>query len=254
MHGFVFYLKKVITSCLLPPAGPVLLGLMGLLLLGRRPRTGRWLIAISAGITLLLSSQIVASWLLSTLQVAPPIDPRSIPAADAIVVLGGGMRRHAVEYGLREDMAELTAERLRYGAWLAKRSGLPLLLSGGLPDSPGAPGEADVMAAALLQDYGLSARWIENASRDTAENATLSARILEGAGVKRILLVSHAWHMRRALREFQRTRLQVTAAPTRFESPTPSDGRSYLPSAGGYKNSAYALHEWLGLAWLQLRP
>lgn len=108
------------------------------------------------------------------------------------------------------------------------------------------------MANALLEDYGLHTRWVENESRNTAENAINTARILKTDGVMTVLLVTHAWHMRRALAEFSKTHLQSIGAPTRFASPSAPRALSFVPSGKGYEDSAFALHEWLGYTWLRV--
>ena len=106
----------------------------------------------------------------------------------------------------------LAAERLRYAARLAKTSALPVLISGGLHYGR-PPSEAALMANALLQDFGVPTRWQEGLSRTTWENATLSAPQLREAGVRRVVLVTQAWHMQRARWSFERQGFEVIPAP-----------------------------------------
>ncbi|HAK93275.1 MAG TPA: YdcF family protein, partial [Massilia timonae] len=98
--------------------------------------------------------------------------------------------------------------RLRYAAHLHRRTGLPILVSGGAP-GPGAMSLADAMAAALREDFGVPVRWVEGRSRNTAENAMFSAALLRPEKVGRVLLVTDAMHMERARTVFQRGGLQV---------------------------------------------
>jgi uncharacterized SAM-binding protein YcdF (DUF218 family) len=136
-----------------------------------------------------------------------------------------------------------TLDRMRYGARLARDSGLPLLVSGGAP-SGGRP-EGELMREALERDFVIKVRWVEAASRNTAENASMSAPILKAAGVTRIALVSNAWHLPRALPLFQKEGLEVTPAPMGFSGAPPSFVSGLLP--GGMGTSREAMHEYLGL-------
>ncbi len=248
MAEFAFLLKKLVSSLLLPPVAPVLLVLLGLML--RRKRGGTSLIATGLVAVVMLSTNAVSSALLRSLQVSPALTPVNLPSAGAIVVLAGGLREAAAEYG-SDQLNYFTLERLRYGAWLAKRTGLPILVSGGYKYN--GPTEAQVMAQTLSEEYGLSARWVESRSRDTADNATYSAAMLRQAKISRVLLVTHAWHMRRAMAEFKAVNLDPVAAPTLFVRETGNlEFEDFLPNSRAYFNSAFALHEWLGISWASL--
>jgi uncharacterized SAM-binding protein YcdF (DUF218 family) len=158
----------------------------------------------------------------------------------------------AAEYG-GDTANERTLIRTRYGATLAKRYELPLLVTGGkLPNTEHS--EAEIMADILLNEFGVEARWQEAASMDTAGNAALSAPILKAAGIRRIILVTHAFHMPRARLLFERAGLEVIPAPTAFFSHQDGDWQlgDILPQAQTLRISYYALHEWLGMAWIAL--
>ncbi|MEW5890127.1 MAG: YdcF family protein [Pseudomonadota bacterium] len=240
----MFLVKKILATLLLPPMGPILLAALGLALLRRQPRLGRLLAGSGLLSLYLLSIPAVTDPLLATLQIAPPVKYAQLRDAQAIVVLGGGRYREAPEYGI-DTVNRLTLERLRYGARLARTSGLPLLVSGGAPFG-GRP-EAEAMAEALAQDFGVPVRWVENASRDTRENARFSAALLRREGIARVILVSHAWHMRRALAEFSAAGLQTVPAPTGFVHTTPPGVFDLLPGKPGMSHGYYAVHEWLGI-------
>jgi uncharacterized SAM-binding protein YcdF (DUF218 family) len=133
----------------------------------------------------------------------------------AIVILGGDVLPQAPEYGESQPGAA-TAARLRYGVWLARQSGLPLAFTGGLgwaAHSSQRDSEAAVAARVAQQDYGMALRWSEAASRDTAGNARLLAPLLQRDGVQRIALVTHAWHMPRAVAAFEASRPGRNARP-----------------------------------------
>jgi len=248
----MFYLKKLLALLILPPLGPLLLVVVGLLLRRWRPRLGNALAWSGVALSLLLITPYTVALLAQPLETALPPDSAAIRRAEAIVVLAGGRIRNAPEYG-GDTLNPLTAERLRYGARLARASGLPVLLSGGAPS--GGTAEALLMRDALERDFGLRAQWTESVSRDTAENASFSARILRDEGVRRVLLVTHALHMTRAQSEFEANGLQVIPAPTGFVNRKGGGDTFFgaMPSAGTAYAGWLAAHEWLGNAFASLR-
>ncbi|MBM3978013.1 MAG: YdcF family protein [Planctomycetes bacterium] len=182
-------------------------------------------------------------------------NPRSadvvpLPPADAIVVLGAESEAYAPEYG-GATLGAFSLERTRYAAALARRTRVPVLCSGRAARD-GERSVADLMADAL-GEWGIEARWIEPCSTNTRENAERSAVLLQTANVRRIMLVSHAWHLARAVPEFERLGFEVVPAPTAFAGGTPLRALDFLPSAKGLRQSQLALHEWLGRAWYALR-
>lgn len=247
-------LKPVLAALALPPVSPLLLALLGLLLAGcNKKRSGLALATISVLLLALLSCHGTAVWLARTaLPQFAPLDLAELKArkVQAIVILGGDVLPVAPEYGHSQPSAA-TAARLRYGAWLARQSGLPLAFTGGLgwaAHSTQTESEAEIAARVLQQDYGLVLRWRESQSRDTAGNARLMAPLLRQAGVQRIALVTHAWHMPRAVLAFEQAGLAVTPAPMGYVLPAQSELLEWLPSAQGLQASRQVLREWLGLA------
>lgn len=244
--------NTVVGAILLPPLNMILLCAIGLLVARKRPRLGMTVSAVALFLLAALCTGFVASQLGRPLENRNP--PLASPAsldAEAIVVLAGGRLSEAPEYGGADVPKLITLGRMRYGAYLQRASGLPLLVSGGSPD--GAPeGEAVLMARVLRDELGVPVRWIEDASDNTAQNAAFSARILRQAGVQKIALVTDALHMPRARRAFEQHGLTVQAAPTVFAFRGEYSFHSFLPSVRGIDLSYYALHEWLGLLWYQL--
>jgi uncharacterized SAM-binding protein YcdF (DUF218 family) len=108
------------------------------------------------------------------------------------------------------------------------------------------------MAEALKSEYGVPARWLEQESVDTEENAARSAAILRPLGIRRILLVTDVTHMHRALAEFQRYGIGVVPAPLDFRARHNWLWPDFIPQAGAYERSGFILHEWLGEAWILL--
>lgn len=251
-------LKSVLSSLMMPLAFLPLLGLLGLVMVARRKRKGWLLSAAAFGGLWLLSCQGTAVWLAQTaLPQYPPVTAAQLKTGQvqAIVVLGGGTYPQAPEYGTAQP-GPSTAARLRYGIWLAKQSGLPVAVSGGTGWAAGTnvkSSEAEVASRVALEDYGFTLRWIENQSRDTAENALLVAPLLRRDGIQRIALVTDALHMPRAVVEFERTGLAISPAPTGYVLPTKSGVLQWLPSADGLSGSTRLIHEVLGLAAAKLR-
>lgn len=244
--------NTVVGTVLLPPFNMILLSALGLLVARTRPRLGMAISALALlGLTA-LSTGFVARQLGHPLEERNPplVSPKDLDA-EAIVVLAGGRLPKAPEYGGADVPKLSTLGRMRYGAYLQRASGLPLLVSGGSPD--GAPeGEAVLMARVLQDEMGVPVRWIEDASDNTAQNAEYSARLLRQAGVQKIALVTDGLHMPRARRAFEQHGLTVQAAPTVFVFRGEYSFNSFLPMARGLELSHYALHEWLGLLWYQL--
>lgn len=101
------------------------------------------------------------------------------------------------------------------------------------------------MAEALETEFSVKVRWVEGASRDTAENASLSAPLLKADGINQIALLSHGLHLPRAIPLFEKEGLEVVPAPTGFSTQPPSLLANLLP--GGLGRSSAALHEYLGM-------
>lgn len=245
--------NTIVGAVLLPPLSLILLCALGMALARRRPRLGHGLSIVALLLLTILSTEAGALLLAQPLEErAPPLLSARAQQAQAIVVLGGGRMANAPEYGGEDVSGLVTLGRLRYGARLQRETALPLLVSGGAPDGR-AQGEAVLMANALREDFGVSVKWIEDRSDDTAQNARFSAQLLRQANVRRILLVTDALHMARAQRVFEHQGLEVVAAPTVFYSRTAVTPMRWVPSAGALRLSHYALHEWIGLVWYELR-
>jgi len=240
-------LKPILATLVLPPAGLLLLILVGMALaLSRRWRLGVGLAASATLALWLLSCHAFAMLLAGALlpQVRPAT-PDRLQGVQAIVVLGGGVLRDAPEYGMAQPTGFLLA-RLRYGARLARTTGKPLAFSGGIGWAAiegGIAPEGEVALRVLSQDYGLAPRWTDAASRDTHENALRTRDLLAPEGIRRIALVTHAWHMPRSVREFERAGFTVVPAPTGFASPEVRPLLEWLPSADGLTLSRLVLRE-----------
>jgi uncharacterized SAM-binding protein YcdF (DUF218 family) len=243
----LFIAWKALAALVLPPTGPLLVALVGLALLGRYPRWGRALAWLGVLALAALSLPAVSNALLHAVDRTPPLDFARAHTAQAIVILGGGVRRAAPEYG-GDTLGILTLERVRYGALVARKTRLPVLVSGGAVF--GGTEEAVLMKRALAEEFGVAVKWVESRSRDTETNALYSAAILLPAGIKQILLVAHGFDMPRATAEFNAAGLGVTPAPTAAARGSFSVDHAieWLPAMSALHTSYYALYELLAEA------
>lgn len=245
MPALPWYIK----SLLLPPASLFLVVLFGAIVLRQRPRLGRACIAVGLVLLYALSTPLVSSWLMRGVQLEPPLTQFD-HGSQAIVVLSAGAYTGVVEYG-GAAVSATTLERIRYGARLHRRTGLPLLVTGGRVYA-GYPSLAELMVEALDESFGVTPRWVESEALNTYQNAVNSAAILHPLGVTRVYLVTHAWHMRRAVASFEAAGFEVLPASTRHIRRPGYSLPYFVPSAGHLGASAWVIHEWLGLAWYSL--
>ncbi len=249
-------LKTLLETLLMPPTSLYLLVLVGLVLARNggarsRRRIGVCLAWAGGGATVALSTPLVAHLLLASLQEAEPIPPdAAVIDAEAIVVLSADVDCDPPEYG-EDQPGALTMLRCRYGAALARRTGLPLLLSGGILRQDRRP-VSHVMRDFVQDELGTPVRWVEEASTTTRGNAEYSARLLAREGVERIALVSHAWHLPRASAAFQKAGLEVLPAPMAPHAPPNGLLQSLVPRGGSFRDSTWAVHEWVGRLWYSL--
>ena len=231
---------------MVPPPNLVLAGIAGLVLMRWRRRAGTIVVAVSLGLLLVLSLPIASQALIVSLEQGLPLEPPRNDPPQAIVILGAEMQ-HTLGPGPDVRVGPLTLQRLSAGAALERQTHLPILVSGGTLET-GEPPIAELMADGLRNDFGVPVQWIEDRSRNTWENASDSAAILEPLGIRSVYVVTHAWHEHRAMIAFRRTELQATAAPVQLDAMS----AGVLPSARAWSYSYFALHEWIGLAWYWL--
>lgn len=241
---------RIIEALLLPPGGPILLALAGLL--WWRTRFGRWMLAWAILLQWMLSLPVTADLLFMGLERHPPLTPGQLQAGDpqAIVVLGGGRELGAPEFG-GDTVSEHSLARLRYAAKLARETNLPVIPSGGNPGAVGVP-EATLGGDILRNEFGVTVGGIERRSNTTWENARYTAQLMQQLDIQRIILVTDAAHMPRSLYAFERNGIHPLPAPTNYQSLTLqeiSPVERYLPSGHAVRESSYAIHEYLGYLW-----
>ena len=244
--------KPLLKALLLPPTALLLLVLLGLVLGLRHRRSGFLLGIVPLAALWLLSCNAVAlrlsDWLLPQPQAASLVQLK-MEKVQAIVILGGGLQENVAEYGGAAQPSRESAERLRYGLTLARQLQLPVAFAGGVGWSrigTQSSTEGEMARRHVLEQYGVTLRWVDDQSRDTVENARFITPMLRRDGVERIALVTHAWHMPRALAAFRHTSLKVLAAPMGYLMPQGPAWHEWLPSPNGLRHSYLVLHEWLG--------
>ncbi|CRI68012.1 conserved hypothetical protein [Thiocapsa sp. KS1] len=246
----MLYIDKLLSQLAYPLGLSLVLALLALVLLvaGRR-RSG--LFALSVGILWLAlwSIPIVSDGLRLSLEGRFAREPvGALPTADAVVVLGGGIR------GGPPDWPDPDLGRASDRVWHAARihhagKAARVIVSGGsMPWAGERRSEADAMLR-FLADLGVpsDAILLEGRSRNTRENALYTAEILSAQGIDRILLVTSALHMPRALATFRAVGIDAVPAPTDFEvMPEPAHLMRWLPDAEALSDSTRALKEYVG--------
>jgi uncharacterized SAM-binding protein YcdF (DUF218 family) len=243
-------LNYLILNFLLPGL-PVLLMALAWLARNRLPKTALAVFWSMVAVLWMAATPALAQrWMAWVESRHPPLALNAIPQADMIVVLSGGRRPDAPEYGGSDGMLFDTVERTRYGALLAKRTGLPVVVSGGQL-RPNATPLATLMKAMLQNELGVANVQAEDKSRTTLQNAQFVARMI--GPNKTVLLVTSAMHMPRSALDFEQQGVRVIAAPTAFAGGRPSSLRAWVPSTVAFRLTSDALRETLGLARSTLR-
>jgi uncharacterized SAM-binding protein YcdF (DUF218 family) len=259
----------------LPPVSLFLVGLVGLGLMSRKPNAGWTLLLLCVLLSWLLGTPALSSLLLRANGEVRPFDPATFTylkpedRPQVIVALASGWVQGAEEWKAGDgvlragatplegvasahvlDLSPRALARVRYSAWLHHALGLPVLTSGGgtraLDAHPGQITEADLMKAVLEREFGVPVKFVEGKSNNTYESAKEVARLLAATGIKRVLLVTHHWHMARARFAFKNAGLDVTAAPMGFQSVDLANPLNWVPTPEGMSASRLAFREMIG--------
>jgi len=251
----MFLFTKIATQAIYPLNVSLLVVIIAAVLYQRRwMRLGGTLLAFAIAWLWLWSMPVFSDWMCGKIEQRYPLIPvEKIEPADAIVVLGGGVDPSSPPRIYPEVNA--AGDRVLHAARLYKAGKAPwIIVTGGrglrMPDAMGS--EADALRTILCKDLGVpqSAILIEETSRNTRENALFTKRISDDRGFKKIILVTSAQHMPRALAQFRPTGLQVLPAPTDFEIEfnKPQTILGYLPDARALERSSRAFKELVGIA------
>lgn len=248
-------LLYIVKTLILPPGVNLAGCVLGFLLLKRFHKTGKLLIVLSLLFLYLFSTSFISRQLAEAVETVPPLPVNISPETDrqAIVILGGGRYVSMPEYGKPVPHA-IVLERLRYAMHIQKQTDLPILITGGKV-FPTDKSEAWIMNQVLIDDYQYSAKWLEENSRNTAQNAAFSYQILKKEGIDRIYLVTHASHMKRAMTIFEHIGFDVIPAPTIFLSSGTNTPlyMQWIPKSRSLNSSSQFLYELIGQKWYEIR-
>jgi len=231
-----------------PLGASLTLGLLAMVFAARRWR--RWSIASGALALIWLwlwSLPVCSSLLCGRLEGEfPPRPVQDLPKAQAIVVLGGAISG-ANAFRPLPDLSG-SADRVWHAARLYHAGKAPLVvLSGGSNPASGVQPEAEAMQI-FLRDLGVpeSAMLLERQSLSTYENAHFTAALLRERGIEKILLITSALHMRRALVHFEEEGLHVIPAATDHVAGGAIGWMDFLPDAAALEGSQRAIKELIG--------
>jgi uncharacterized SAM-binding protein YcdF (DUF218 family) len=244
LHDFVHFFRSTLPFVLVPPSGLIWWLLLGLLVMRRRRRLGVAITVVSCALLYALSTPLVGGLLISSLEAAqPPTQGADEPGA--IIILGADGERTPDQL-VRAEPGPLSLQRLAGAAIIVREKKLPVLITGGKVGE-GQPAVADLMADLFKDAFDLPVEWRETRADNTCENARFSAELLRKAGVTSALVVTHAWHMPRAILSFQQAGFPIIPAPLHADTHEIRAVSDFLPHTSAWVRSFYALHEWIGL-------
>jgi uncharacterized SAM-binding protein YcdF (DUF218 family) len=214
-----------------------------------RKRLFHLLFWMGFGVLYLASIEPVADRLIKPLQGTEPSPLASSLKADAIVVLGGDLKKKPFP----TSDVEVAGNRTLKAARLFKQKVAPVIVvSGGSGDlfDPDFK-EADLMKA-LLVELGVPGGKIlvETRSRNTRENALYAKEELDRVGAKKIILVTSAFHVPRAQALFRRLGIEVVPAPSDyFTIDRKFNPFSFIPDTGSLERSQLAVKEYVAMTF-----
>ncbi|UOD33855.1 YdcF family protein [Deferribacteraceae bacterium V6Fe1] len=253
-----FVIKKVLSFSLLPPGLFVVLLLVAgvYLLLRKNKALGILLLCLSTSIYLLSIEPVKDRLLLPLEDMYPTFTSNDNISKSLIVVLGGGVYDRSPENGLKASVMPEPLKRLIYAYLLFKHNNADILVSGGrVFKSSEILSEAEAMRDMLLELGVERDRVIlDTKSLDTYENILNTKSIVQNNDYDRVIIVTSAYHMPRAMFLSQKVGLVAIPAPTDFKTDrTEYSFDSFLPKMGYLYDSYKALHEYLGLLFYKIK-
>jgi uncharacterized SAM-binding protein YcdF (DUF218 family) len=248
----IWGITRLIELLFFPPGIFIILLLLSVLLTRSLKQLKR-LILLQAILIYLLCIPVTTHFLFASIEDHKPLNPEQISSgADIIVVLAGGIKALQQEYQ-RPDIGNMTRERLRYAAWLHKKTQLPILVTGGIKEQDFS--EAQLMKQVLQNEYGVKGEiLVEQDSQNTYENSFYTQELLLEKPYRKIYLVTHAYHMRRAIMVFKQHHKHIQPAPMGFyHNSMDYLASDFFPNSLSMRLNYLALHEIVGRYWYQLR-
>ena len=250
--SFFYIISKLFTYLVLPPGIFIVILFTASIYAKRYKR----FFLFSAVAFYLLSNNIVSNLLLSPLE-KPYAKPPNIKDADMVVVLGGGRIKGSSNLPLSQG----AFKRAMWGLMIAKQKNLPLLFSGGGIDSKYSEADAFMQTLNELSKYlkiniDKKQILIEKRSLNSFENAKYTKEILQKRGVSNpvIILVTSAYHMKRAIKLYRYFGIKAEPLATDFlVNHKKYNFFDILPHMGALKRSYIALHEYFGILSLAVK-
>lgn len=243
----MFLIDKLVAFLISPLGTALMLGALALCVGRLKPRVGAALGTLALAWLWVWSLPVVSYSARAAIEADwPHIQPTALPAAQAIVLLGGGIRPPE-EPDLPPDLRE-AADRVWFAARLYHAGKAPVIVvSGGSNPDVSATTEAESMRV-LLRDLGVpdNAIRLEDRSRNTRQNAGFTAAMLLPEGASKVLLVTSAYHMRRSVGLFTQAGFEVIPAPTDHEGRHRFEAQDWLPRADALEGSARVIKEIVG--------
>lgn len=247
----MFIASKVLALLAQPLHWVIVLLTVSALLNASRRRLARRLTATALLLLLSMGWQVLPDALLRQLETAyPEFSPDAeLSGYAGVIVLGGALDSGYLAQDHQQPLLLGSAERMTAAFALANRfPGLRVVFTGGEGELWGTgPSEAE-RARRFFKTMGLPENRLvlEAQSRNTYENAVLTARVPGIEPTRRWLLITSAWHMPRAMGSFQKAGWNVTAYPVDFRTASSTPWSNYSLSAGVEKWQT-VLRELLGL-------
>ena len=242
-----FVFSKILTFLFFPLPFFIFFGLIYIIILKGKNKK---ILVLPLLMLWLFSSMPISQFLIRSLEMKfPPVSPDSAPKADVIVVLGG-MINNTSYYDSRTELNG-SIERLTDAIALYKRDKAnKILITGGSGHLFHQANPESILAKIFLVEMGVRAKDIivESQSRNTAENAIFTKEILKKMKAKKIILITSAFHMRRAVGVFKKNNIAHVPFPTDYSSlKYISLWDSVIPSAYFLEISTIAIKEWVGI-------
>lgn len=242
----MFELTKLISAIIMPPFNIMILLLFALLCwIFNCYKTAIFSALLGFSILYLLSTPYMQQKLEDSLVVEDKLTIEEYRNAQAIVVLGGGLRDNTELYN-NITVPGVVLERMRYAAYLHKETDLPILITGA---SPNGNSEAKVMSQEFFSFFGIKTKWLEENAVNTIQNATFSKDILARENINKIILVTNQWHMQRSKLLFEREGFTVYPASVGSGITPQTYGLNFMhfvPQAGALAANSQLLKEWIG--------
>ncbi len=241
-------IEKILTCIFFPPGGFVfLLFISGLLIARGKRKSALYLVLFSAVFLYFLSTKAGSELFLRPLEDSYP-QPAALDG-DVIVVLGGGEFGHCPD-GICVSLSSM--KRCMFAFFIQKRDSLPIIVAGGKLFGMNRT-EAEVMGD-FLSSLGAKGVVEEKRTINTWEQGKVISGIMRERGWKKAILVTSAFHMRRAVYSLQKNGVIVIPAPTDYRTDREGSVLSYLlPDSRHLNQSFLALHEYIGLLYYRLR-